>query len=225
MASVYPHRFKMEPKGSLERIFYGALAVHNYQEAALVIQSINDFLKGPELMNEGAEIIHQSISGLAKKYAPKNVDDLEGLHPVIEKPMPAGKFKLTNLIVKRIRAVMLMGGKGKRRQPRLCMDNQANIATIGNFPYVKTNGPRSYKLLYQPDTPTLLKLLWKGYLALRAYHKQGEAAAVMWRAGITELRGQERWDQIFRREVTSHVRDNQTDVADQSPSNVKAIAR
>ncbi|NWG38592.1 MAG: glycosyltransferase [Hydrogenophilaceae bacterium] len=225
MSSVYPHRFNMETKGSLERIFYGALAVHNYQEAALVIQAINDFLKGPDLMIESADVIHQRISELAKKHAPRNFDDIEGLQPVSEKPMPVGKLKVTNLIIRRIRAVMLMGRKGKRREPRLSLDSQVNIANIGNFPYVKTNGPKTYKLLYQPDTPTLLKLLWKGYRALRAYQKHNEAAGEMWRAGISVLRGQEKWDQIFGQEAGTNTNNVQTNMTDQVNSNIKIIAR
>jgi galactofuranosylgalactofuranosylrhamnosyl-N-acetylglucosaminyl-diphospho-decaprenol beta-1,5/1,6-galactofuranosyltransferase len=209
LASVYPHRFNMESQRFLEHAFYGALAMHNYQEAALMIRAITDFLRGPVLMDEGADIIHERISALAREYAPRSVDDLEGYVPVDVKPMPVKRFQITALIVQRIRAVMLLGGVGKKRHPRLCMDNQANIATIGNFPYVKTNGPNTYRLLYEPDTASLTKLLWKGFAALRAYRKNSKRAAAKWREGITDLRGHERWEQIFQNNVAQQQADTQ----------------
>jgi galactofuranosylgalactofuranosylrhamnosyl-N-acetylglucosaminyl-diphospho-decaprenol beta-1,5/1,6-galactofuranosyltransferase len=199
----------MESQGFLERVLFGALASHNYQEAALVIQAINDFLKGPTLMNEGAELIHEKISVLAREYAPQSVEHVEGLVPVEAKPMPAKRLRITALIAKRITAVMFLGGIGKKRQTRLCMDNQANNATIGNFPYVKTNGPNTYRLLYAPNTVCLMKLLWKGVGALRAYRKNSEVAASKWRHGMNDLRGRERWEQIFQKHNTRQETVNQ----------------
>jgi galactofuranosylgalactofuranosylrhamnosyl-N-acetylglucosaminyl-diphospho-decaprenol beta-1,5/1,6-galactofuranosyltransferase len=202
MASAYPHRFSMESQGFLERVLFGALASHNYQEASLVIQAINDFLKGPALMNEGAELIHEKISVLARECAPQSVEHLEGYAPVAGKPMPAKRLRITALIAKRIMAVMFLGGIGRKRQTRLCMDNQANNATIGNFPYVKTNGPNTYRLLYAPNAVCLMKLLWKGVGALRAYRKNSEVAASKWRDGMNDLRGRDRWEQIFQKHNT-----------------------
>jgi galactofuranosylgalactofuranosylrhamnosyl-N-acetylglucosaminyl-diphospho-decaprenol beta-1,5/1,6-galactofuranosyltransferase len=199
MASVYPHRFNMDTQRFLEHVFFSALAMHNYQEAALVIQAIHDFLRGPSVMDEGAEAIHARISALSAKYAPKPVEHVEGYPPVQAKPMPGSKLWIPAFIVKRLRSVMLLGAIGKRRKPRVCLDNQVNLATIGNFPYIKTNGLNTYRLLYEPSPASLMELLGKGLLALHAYRKHRQTAAAEWRAGIADLRGREKWEEIFHK--------------------------
>jgi galactofuranosylgalactofuranosylrhamnosyl-N-acetylglucosaminyl-diphospho-decaprenol beta-1,5/1,6-galactofuranosyltransferase len=211
MASMYPDRFVIETPKMMAWEFFRALALHNYQEAALIIRAIDDFLLGPELFSDGANKLHARVSALAKEYSPQTVADLSATDRISVKDMPSSEFRIIALIVKRIGAVFLArAGQGKR--PCLVMDSDANLATIGNFPYVKTNGPNTYKLLYSPNRVSLEKLLVDGVRAIIAYRKNAELASVQWRDQMHDFRGRDSWEQIFRDSVPQKEGSNQVDI-------------
>jgi len=150
------------------------------------------------------------VSALAKTYAPKTVGARRGFGNVNAREMPKARIKLFSLIVRRLVTVFVTGGRAKR-SPLLCMDRHATIATIGNFPYVKTNGLNTYRLLYEPDRSRLNRLLWKGLLVLRDYRTHREGASSQWRGKMSYLRGRDSWEQIFRKGLAQTEVENQVE--------------
>jgi len=202
MASMYPHRFTMESPGMMTWAFFRALALHNYQEAALISRAMEDFLAGPTLFDEGADILHARVSALAKTYVPTTAGEHELFSRVVVREMPTGRLRISGLLFKRL-ATVFLNGNGSKRPTRLSMDGEATIATIGNFPYVKTNNLNTYRLLYTPHRKHLNHLLWRGTIVLLAYLKNRKSASSKWCERIPDLRGRDSWEQIFQKSANS----------------------
>jgi len=202
MAAMHPDRFTVESPELMAWAFFKALALHNYQEAALVSRAMADFLIGPSLFDEGADTLHGRIAELARSYAPPTVDAHQSYSKVVATEVPTKRLGIYALLFKRVVTVIL-NGNGSKRPTRLALDREANVATIGNFPYVKTNSLNTYRLLYVPDRRRLNQLLWRGILVLWAYMRKREHASAKWRERMPAFKGRENWEQIFRKSGTS----------------------
>lgn len=196
MASVYQSRFTLESPKFIIWMMLQALALHDYLGAKLICKAIQDFLKGPALFTIDSEVIHNDITKLSKLLNPEpsSLTNLPRLAKI--KIMPKSDFSQALLVIKRVISLVLSINPG-RRKPIEIMDYQASIANVGAFPYVKTNGIGSYRLLYRPDQGKLLPLLLECIKTFKSYLKNREQVAKAWRSDILHLRSPKAWAEIF----------------------------
>jgi galactofuranosylgalactofuranosylrhamnosyl-N-acetylglucosaminyl-diphospho-decaprenol beta-1,5/1,6-galactofuranosyltransferase len=196
MAAVYPHRFQLESPRNVLWTILRCLALHDYMGAALFVKAVQDFLRGPSLMETDAEVIHTQVTQLTKDYTVESVRELGGLTTPVLRPEPKGPARITLRLVRQFASVLL-GGDKSGKTPVLLMDSQAHPGNVTAMPYVKTNGAGTYKLLYRPSRERLRQGLAAAQAVFAAYKSGRNAAAAKWREQIPHLRGQATWEAIF----------------------------
>lgn len=195
LASTYPHRFKLESSIDVLWWMLNAVASHDYLSATLLAKAVRDFLRGPEFFDIGADTIHAEVALLAKSLAQPSVAKSEIPAPPGKlRRMPKSDWALGLLVTYRIAMTILFGKKGGAM---LLHDHEANLSNIGPRPYVKTNGIGSYRLLFEPDRPRLMRALADSFGAWRAYRRQRHAAAAAWGQQVPQLRSRDAWQAIF----------------------------
>jgi len=197
LASAYPERFRLETPSFMLLVMMKALAVHDYQEGALIQEAIQDFLKGPSLFDEeSSSAIHERITTLNKRFQPASADKTKNYRwPKLHKT-PKGKFIRTIFILRRLLSVLLKGQQGKDAGI-IYLDKDVHIGNIGPNAYVKTNGIKSYYLKYSPDRGSLKYLLRKCLSAYLRYRSLSGETAKKWNQEIPRYRKEEWWGRIF----------------------------
>ena len=199
MASVYPHRFSLESPKNVIWLMMQALALHDYFGARLICKALQDYLKGPSLFETDAEAIHKEVTQLGKILSPESVGSTEGFNKPKLTSMPKSDLSTALLLVRRIMTLLLSFNAGERK-PMLLMDNEASVANVGPFPYVKTNAIGSYRLLYRPNRIKLQSLLVLCLKTFAAYLRNRKQAAEAWRMDIDRLRSGKAWAKVFNAE-------------------------
>jgi galactofuranosylgalactofuranosylrhamnosyl-N-acetylglucosaminyl-diphospho-decaprenol beta-1,5/1,6-galactofuranosyltransferase len=196
MASVYPHRFSLESSKDVVWMMMQSLVLHDYLSAGLLCRALQDYLKGPTLFDRDAETLHDEISRLGKTLGPESVKSTDGLKKPKLKCMPKSDLATALLVARRIVSLCWFFNAGKRA-PMLLLDNEASIANVGPFPYVKTNFIGSYRLLYRPNLGKMLSLLVLCLKTFTKYLVHRKQTAEAWRLNIDRLRGSKAWEKIF----------------------------
>ena len=197
LASAYPERFRLETPSFMLLIMMKALAVHDYQEAALIQMAVEDFLKGPALFDEESSVkIHERVAALNKRFQPLSVDGNKKYKGPKLRENPKKRLRRTLKIVRRLLAVLL-SGRRKAEADLLFMDRDVHIGNIGVYAYVKTNGIRSFHLQYSPDRESL-KYLLKGCMsAYLRYRSHSRETAKKWNEDLPRFRKTAWWGSIF----------------------------
>lgn len=200
LASTYPHRFKHESPLDVLWWMLKAAASHDYLTAALLVKAVRDFLRGPSLLEKGADAIHAEIAALAKSLAQPNVAENELPTPPAKlRRMPKSDWGLGLLVVSRIIQNLLFA---KKSGATLLLDHEANLSNIGPKPYVKTNGIGSYRLRFEPDRSRLIRALKDSFGAWFAYRRHRREAADAWGQQVPQLRKPGMWQEIFQADAT-----------------------
>lgn len=196
LASTYPHRFKHESPLHLLWWMLKAAASHDYLTAALLVKAVRDYLHGPSFLEKGAGAVHAEVVALAKSLAQPSVAESELPAPPAKlRCMPKSDWAHGLLVAYRIAMTLLFANR--RSGATLLLDREANLSNIGPKPYIKTNGPGSYRLRYEPDRHRLVKALVDSFCAWSAYRRQRNLVAKVWREQIPKLRSRDAWQAIF----------------------------
>lgn len=197
MASVYPARFILESPNHLLWIMTKALSVHDYQEAALVHLAVEDFLKGPNLFKEEtSKQIHERIVNISKLYQPESINENKGYKNPELKKIPSNRINRQFLVIRRLFSAYLVDDNKKTAEFEF-LDKDIHPAHIGAHAYIKTNGLKSYKLLYYPDRKKLSSLLKCCLSSYLRYRSQSLETAKKWYNDIHHFRKEEWWSNMF----------------------------
>ena len=83
LASFNNDLFSLESPTRLLKLLMVHLIRYDYQHAWFMLQAVSDFLKGPELLNEGLPAIHQRITQGSIYLAPEKMRAALGLDAAI----------------------------------------------------------------------------------------------------------------------------------------------
>lgn len=203
MASTYPHRFRHEAPIDVLWWMLKAAASHDYMTCELLVRAVHDFLAGPAIFSRNADDIHAEISSIAKSLSQPSVP-LSALPspPVTLKTMPNSDLGLALLVLKRILQNLFAIKHGRTV---LLLDHEANLSNIGPHAYVKTNGMRSYRLLYKPSRKKILRMVRISLGAWWSYVRYRDKAAKAWAGQIPSLRAPQSWRQIFDKDASRRI--------------------
>ncbi len=196
LASTYPQRFKHESSIDMLWWLLNSAASHDYLSNALLVKAVRDFLRGPSLLEQRADLIHSEVASLAKTLAQPSVALNEfPERPAKLRPLPKAKWRLGLLVAYRLSMILLFARKDGSMQ---ILDHEAHLSNIQARPYVKTNDIGSYRLRYEPDRRRLIRALADSLGAWFAYRRHRKTAAVSWEGKVPSLRSRETWQAIFQ---------------------------
>lgn len=195
LSSVYSG-MKPQSARSLSWSIYSALLNHDYQFAALVIEAVKDFSKGDKLFEERSDIVHDKVMKIAKKYAPKDVIDIDFKPPkeeTIKKPWESLTLRGMNVAKQSVKNALPVTKKAKK----YLYDRHIHPVNIDGQSYVKTNGIQSYKFLYENKPEVFRELLVEYIKAMKLYNRAIQNKK-SW-SNITNYREIDSWYLIFNK--------------------------
>jgi galactofuranosylgalactofuranosylrhamnosyl-N-acetylglucosaminyl-diphospho-decaprenol beta-1,5/1,6-galactofuranosyltransferase len=169
-----------------------SLLKHDYQHAELVIRAIEDFLKGPAVLEVPMDALHREIAALAAAYAPERPRSTVGMAAAEWRAPPHGLWRRVTLVIGM--AALWLGLVPRRLRPdHLFSDQWHPWMTMHVAQYGLSDRMRSYVQVYRYDRARLRRGLQRGLAAVWRYHRHANPAARRWRAAHAELTSWPRW--------------------------------
>jgi len=195
-ASCYEDFVRLDSSGVILRRLIDSLLKHNYMTAALVIQAVEDFLAGPETLDEPMDAIHARVTALTAANAPGKLDSAVGLSPMPWRAPVSGPLRAPTLALGL--AKLLRGQVAHPTRPDLVFTDQWHPwMTMGVAQYAHCDRGISYLQVYRYDREKLRGQLREGLAVWRRYRREAPQAAARWRAAQAELASWERWDKLL----------------------------
>ena len=188
-ASLY-EGFALDAPSRLLKLLMVHLIRYDYQQAWFMITALEDFLKGPELLNEGLPAIHERMTQGARPYAPGKLMSAPGLQPApAELPTRPGAIRqrmLTSLA--RVFIGRPRGGAYGLHY------TDAPLQWVKLAPsYVLSDRAEHFFLHYSYSRASTWTLARRATRAIRRYAKQRRSAAQAWKAAFPGLVTQDSW--------------------------------
>ena len=190
LASFNNDMFSLESPSRLLKLLMVHLIRYDYQHAWFMLHAVLDFLKGPELIQEGLPAIHQRIMQQSAELAPGKMRNALGLDAAIadapDRPAAIRRRMLFSL------ARVLTGAI--RRRPLGVLYTDTPLQWIGLGPsYILTDRENHFFLRYAYSKRDTWRLLIQATTAVLKYRRERGRVARAWKTAHADLVSLQNW--------------------------------
>ena len=168
------------------------LMTYRYYSTALVLQGVEDFLRGPEVFRGNPARRHANLAALRRRHPVRSIPRSAVLAPLVVPRLPRGRPGYAWALA---RALLRNALLPTRDRPALCIQTH-------DFAWVTLAGTDRVALETWWDTelpdlrrsrPAFRSLARRAGRVLFALYRNGPAAAARWRAAAPEFRSETFW--------------------------------
>ena len=193
-ASLHDEMFSLDSPARLLKLLMVHLIKHDYQHAWFMMQAVCDFLKGPELLQEGLPEIHGRVTKGAATLAPKRLDAPLGLD-VIPGAYPDRPWALRGRMLGSL-ARVLIGRPHRRPYGIFYADLPLQWVKLGPR-YVLSDRDGYFFLKFEYSAKRAWTHLWGTAGAILRYRRTRTEASQAWKAAYPQLVSPENWHAIL----------------------------
>ena len=199
-ASLYDDAFALDTPERLLKLLMVHMIRYDYQQAWFMMTALEDFLKGPALMDEGLPAIHERVTLDAGAYAPERLSAALGLEAapadLPTRPAAIRRRMLTSL------ARVLAGRPRRGSYGVQYTDTPLQWVRLGPS-YVLSDREGHFFLRFGYSRAHTWRLTRLAARTIRRYRKQRRSAAQAWKADFPRLVSHESWHMILGLEDVS----------------------
>ncbi|WP_433505163.1 glycosyltransferase [Pseudonocardia halophobica] len=175
------------------------LVAMQYGLSATLLEAIEEFLRGPEILNDGSADSAARIRRIRSDYPETTsrpiaeaIDDFRAF-PVVREPGPPSHEALTWLK----RAVYLLADRGAARTGMITAGEAHwwHVSTLGKA--VVTDMAETGVRVRTRDRKRALDLAKRGAAVICRLHREGPGVAERYRAAVPELTSRENWTRLY----------------------------